>query len=122
MTADIKKYCLVIDIGKTHVKLHVLNQAFDSIFSKQMKNVVELGGQYPSINTDAIWQWLVMGLKEAASLYHIAAISITTHGATAALIIWNATVNDGLVLPILDYEYQGINDDIAEYTALRPSI
>ncbi len=120
MTADIKKYCLVIDIGKTHVKLHVLNQAFDSVFSKQMKNVVELNGQYPSINTDAIWQWLVMGFKEAASLYHIGAISITTHGATAALINRNATVNDGLVLPILDYEYQGINADIPEYTALRP--
>ena len=105
MTTDIKKYSLVIDIGKTHIKLHLLNEILDSVFSKQMKNVVEQNGEYPSINTDAIWQWLVIGIKEAATLHKISAISITTHGATAALINRNSSVNDGLVLPILDYEY-----------------
>lgn len=120
MTTDIKKYSLVIDIGKTHIKLHLLNEILDSVFSKQMKNVVEQNGEYPSINTDAIWQWLVIGIKEAANLHKISAISITTHGATAALINRNSSVNDGLVLPILDYEYQGINAELPEYTALRP--
>jgi len=117
---DKVKYSLVLDIGKTHIKLHVLNDFFDSVFSKQMKNIVELGGQYPSINTDAIWQWLVDGIKEVSCQYQISAISITTHGATAALIDRNSSNADGLVLPILDYEYQGIEADIPEYNTLRP--
>ena len=54
MTIDVKTNTLVIDIGKTHIKLHVLNDAFDSVSSKQMKNVVELKGDYPSINVTAI--------------------------------------------------------------------
>ncbi len=120
MTIKNNKYSLVIDIGKTHIKLHVLNDLFNSIFSKQMKNVVELRGQYPCINTDAIWQWLLEGIKEASNLYEIIAISITTHGATAALVDRNSNVSDGLVLPILDYEFQGIIADTPKYSELRP--
>ena len=120
MTIDIKINTLVIDIGKTHVKLHVLDGAFASVFSKQMKNVVELKGGYPSINVTAIWQWLVDGIKEVTKSYTISAISITTHGATAALINSNADNSDGLVLPILDYEYQDITVATAEYVDIRP--
>lgn len=121
MTIDIKINTLVIDIGKTHVKLHVLDGAFASVFSKQMKNVVELKGGYPSINVTAIWQWLVDGIKEVTKSYTISAISITTHGATAALINSNADNSDGLVLPILDYEYQDITVATPEYVDIRPN-
>ncbi|MEW6998551.1 FGGY-family carbohydrate kinase [Colwelliaceae bacterium BS250] len=120
MTSDIKINTLVIDIGKTHVKLHVLDNLFSSIFSKQMKNVVELKGDYPSINVTAIWQWLADGIKDVTKNYSISAISITTHGATAALINSNALNSDGLVLPILDYEYQDITVATAEYVDIRP--
>lgn len=120
MTVDIKTNTVVIDIGKTHAKLHVLDGNFTSVFSKQMKNVVELKGDYPSINTSAIWQWLVEGIKDIAKNYSISAISITTHGATAALINSYAPNSDGLVLPILDYEYQGITAATPEYVDMRP--
>jgi sugar (pentulose or hexulose) kinase len=120
MTIDIKTNTVVIDIGKTHVKLYVLDGAFASVFSKQMKNVVELKGDYPSINVTAIWQWLVDGIKEVTKSYTISAISITTHGATAALINSNDANSDGLVLPILDYEYQGITVATTEYVDIRP--
>lgn len=114
------KQRLIIDIGKTHVKLHVLNDAFESVFSKQTKNVGQHDGPYPSVNVSAIWQWLMATIKEASAQYKITAISITTHGATAALINRNKVENGALVLPILDYEYQGIRADTHEYESLRP--
>ena len=120
MTIDIKTNTVVIDIGKTHVKLYVLDGAFASVFSKQMKNVVELKGDYPSINVSVIWQWIADGIKEATKNYSISAITITTHGATAALINRNAANSDGLVLPILDYEYQDITVATPEYGDIRP--
>jgi sugar (pentulose or hexulose) kinase len=115
-----EKQILIIDIGKTHVKLHVLNSALDSVFSKQMKNIIDKNGLYPSVNITAIWRWLMSTIKEATSQYPISTMSITTHGATAALINRNKIVDGSLVLPILDYEYQGITEDTSEYTSLRP--
>jgi sugar (pentulose or hexulose) kinase len=120
MSVEIKTNTLVIDIGKTHVKLHVLDVAFVSVFSKQMKNVIELKGDYPSVNTSAIWQWIVDGIKKVTKNHLISAITITTHGATAALINRNADNSDGLVLPILDYEYQDITSATLEYVDIRP--
>jgi sugar (pentulose or hexulose) kinase len=111
---------LVIDIGKTHVKLHVLDPTFTSLFSKQMRNEVETQADYPSINITAIWQWLVKGIKEVTKIYSIRAISITAHGATTALINRNTVGSAGLVLPIMDYEYQGITSATPEYTNIRP--
>mgnify|MGYP000536616483 CR=1 FL=1 len=121
MTTNTNTNSLVIDIGKTHVKLHVLDNHFDSIFSKQMKNVVIPDGIYPSIDTDGIWSWLVENIKEATSIYQINGITITTHGATAALIDRNSSAADGLVLPVLDYEFTGLTADTPEYESLRPS-
>ncbi|WKD26443.1 FGGY family carbohydrate kinase (plasmid) [Pseudoalteromonas sp. KG3] len=121
MTTQTTAYSLVIDIGKTHVKLHVLDNKYNSLFSKQMKNTVVNEGDFPSINTSEIWSWLIAGIKEITPTYRINAINITTHGATAALIDRNSTGTDGLVLPILDYEYTGVYDQSPEYEIIRPS-
>lgn len=114
-------FTLVIDIGKTHVKLHVLDDVFKSIFSKQMKNEVLLNEIYPCINTDKIWNWLVTGIQDVTNKYNVKAINITTHGATAALINRESSSKDGLVLPILDYEYSEIFESNPEYEEIRPS-
>ena len=121
MTIQAAAYSLVIDIGKTHVKLHVLDSKFNSIFSKQMKNTVVNEGAFPSINTNEIWGWLIAGIKEITPAYRINAINITTHGATAALIDRNSVDTDGLVLPILDYEYTGVYSQSPGYESVRPS-
>lgn len=121
MTTQTTAYSLVIDIGKTHVKLHVLDNKFNSLFSKQMKNTVVNDGAFPSINTSEIWSWLIAGIKEITPVYRINAINITTHGATAALIDRHSTGTDGLVLPILDYEYTGVYEQSPEYEIIRPS-
>ncbi|MEP1445305.1 MAG: FGGY family carbohydrate kinase [Paraglaciecola sp.] len=120
MVDEITKYLLVIDIGKTHIKLHVLDGNLQSILSKQTQNVVDTKGEYPSFNVTYIWNWLIDGIKAVSEIYLISSISITTHGATAALINRHTASNDGLVFPVLDYEYQGISSCNREYAALRP--
>lgn len=121
MTTNPNNYSLVIDIGKTHVKLHVLDHSFHSVFSKQMKNEVIQGSNYPYANTEKIWLWLVTNIKQAAKEFNINAVTITTHGATAALIDRTATDSDGLVLPVLDYEYSELVDKTSEYSKIRPN-
>ncbi len=122
MTLSIHKKSLVIDIGKTHVKLHVLDDHFHSIFSRQMKNQVVNGGIYPSADVDKIWHWLVGNIKAATAEHtDISALTITTHGATAALIDSNKPNAGGLVLPVLDYEYSELEEKTPDYEKVRPS-
>lgn len=105
---SLANYMLVFDVGKTHIKLHLLNENLQTISSQVMENHVNNCAPYPHYNIDAIWQWLLTGIKQAVTQTPISAISITTHGATAALINRHAK-GSALVLPILDYEYNGIN-------------
>jgi sugar (pentulose or hexulose) kinase len=112
-----KQHCLVLDIGKTHVKLHVLDSEFNSVIETKIENIINKAGEYPSANTELIWQWLITGIKEVTADYDLSAISITTHGATAAIIDRHSSHIDGLVLPILDYEYSFVDSD---YAAVRP--
>lgn len=119
MEKKLSSNSLVIDIGKTHIKIHVLTDALESVFSKQMGNEVVFSTGYPSVNIEKIWQWLQAGIKEITALYRISAISITTHGATAALINRNKNQNDALVLPVLDYEFDGLERTNESYQLQR---
>jgi len=118
-------YCLILDIGKTNVKLHVLDENRKSVFSESRGNKVLVNDIYPCADVDGIWQWMIEVCQRLSSEFTINAISITTHGATAALIDRNTNaLHNGLVIPILDYEYTGINfNDPAidlTYETLRP--
>ena len=112
-------YSLVFDVGKTHVELHVLNADCESVSSSAMLNRVVRRQPYPHYDTEGIWRWLLNGIEEAANLYAVDSICITTHGATAALVDRNAG-GSGLVLPIIDYEYDDIETYNEEYNAIRP--
>lgn len=114
-----KPKTLVIDIGKTHVKVHVLDN-FSSVFSTQMTNSVDVSGQYPSANIQLIWAWLCESIKSISKTTNISKITITTHGATAALINRNLATEKALVLPVLDYEYEAIREDFPDYENVRP--
>ncbi|MCC5453285.1 hypothetical protein LMJ53_16340 [Rheinheimera sp. UJ51] len=112
-------YILIIDIGKTHIKLHVLDCNFQSVYSKQMTNIVDHSQIYDCTDVNKIWQWLVSNIRTFAQQYPIGKITITTHGATAALIDREADSNDGLVLPVLDYESAVTYEQSSQYDALR---
>lgn len=113
-------HILIIDIGKTHVKLHVLDNDLKSVYARQMSNTVDFTSHYPCAKVSDIWLWLCETIQTMSSDYNIKKLTITTHGATAALIDRNATQGNGLVLPVLDYEHVAIFDDVPEYEQIRP--
>lgn len=122
---------LILDVGKTHVKLHLLDNTGTSVFSRETPNRVLDSAPYPHFDVEGLWQWMLAGIKEAAREHQISAVSITTHGAAAALIDrhWQGEEGDGeeggekagLVLPLLDYEYAGIESCNSRYRDLRPA-
>lgn len=107
----------VVDVGKTNVKLVVVDAAErDEIWVRTTPNVVLRNGRYPHADVAAIEAFLCDALADATAAVGIDAVSITTHGATGALI-----GPDGLVLPVLDYEYDGPDALDAEYARIRPA-
>ncbi|UTF60408.1 FGGY-family carbohydrate kinase [Gilvimarinus sp. DA14] len=112
-------YVVVLDIGKTNIKVHVLDERMQSVFEQAKSNTVVNANPYPHFDVDAIWEWFLDVLKGVTDKFSIDAISVTTHGATAALVDRTRSDN-GLVLPVLDYEFSGpdsVNDD---YAQVRP--
>ncbi|MBN9624051.1 MAG: hypothetical protein J0H06_14070 [Actinobacteria bacterium] len=104
---------VVLDIGKTNAKLALVDAGTRAIVEiRTTANEVLREGLYPHFDTDRLWSWIVAGLKDYAAKGRIGCISTTTHGAAVAIL-----GPDGLVLPILDYEYAG-PDSVAE--AYRP--
>lgn len=107
----------VIDIGKTHAKVILLNAATGAeTASRKIANGVLMDMPYPHYDIDALWAFILRALGEFANDPGYQAISITTHGASAVLL-----AEDGaLAMPVLDYEHtypQTVRD---AYAALRP--
>jgi sugar (pentulose or hexulose) kinase len=106
---------IVLDIGKTNVKL-VLVDADGAVLAEQRSpNAILQDGLYPHHDTERIWLWMLAAMKVFSSVAHVGAIVPVTHGATAALVD-----DDGLVLPVLDYEYELPASQRAHYEAQRP--
>lgn len=115
----------VLDIGKTNVKLQLVdNSGLPAQSFSRRNSVLRAAATYPHADVNGIWAWLMAQLSDYAQVHEVDAVIVTTHGATAALICADAqeSVNhDGLVLPVLDYEFAGINECDAAYDALRPA-
>lgn len=107
----------VIDIGKTNAKLALVDLAARAeIAVRTCPNQVRPGPPWPHFDTEAIWAFLRRGLAELAASHGFGAISVTTHGAAAALL----DQRGALAAPVLDYEDPGPDDLRPEYEALRP--
>ncbi|MDE2384885.1 MAG: FGGY-family carbohydrate kinase [Alphaproteobacteria bacterium] len=107
----------VIDIGKTNAKLAVFDLATQREIDRHTTpNTVVNAAPYPHFDVDALWAFILASLKDLAAHHAINAISITTHGASAALLREDGT----LALPVLDYEHDGPDALAASYDALRP--
>lgn len=108
---------VVFDIGKTNIKLCALDLDTGALVERiHTTNDVGYDGRYPHADTERIWAWLQAGLAELGRTLDVRSIGITTHGATAACMD-----GDELALPVLDYEYPGIDSTRAEYHAVRPA-
>ncbi len=104
---------IVLDIGKTNVKLALVDAAGRLLAERRRPNAILHDGPYPHHDTDGIWDWMLATCRAFSGQARVTAIVPVTHGATAALVD-----DDGLVLPVLDYEtaLPGL-----DYAALRPA-
>lgn len=107
----------VIDIGKTNAKLALVDlESLSEIAVITRPNRVLPGPPYPHFDVEGHWQFLCDGLRRFQDDHGVDAISITTHGACAALL----GADGDLAAPILDYEFAGPEDTAAAYDAIRP--
>lgn len=104
----------VLDIGKTHAKLSLVDGEGAIRRSLSRANEPrEISGR-GVLDTEGIALWLVAGLKTLKAIEPIEAIVPVAHGAAAAY------VGKGeLAAPVLDYETAIPPDVLARYRALR---
>jgi len=107
----------VIDIGKSNAKLALVDlEGLTELSVRKMANRPLTSGPYPHHDVEALWSFILQGLSEFGRQYQVDAISVTAHGATAALV-----GEDGsLALPVLDYEHNGPDSLRADYQTVRP--
>jgi sugar (pentulose or hexulose) kinase len=111
--------CLVLDVGKTSVKIHVLDDRQRSLATHTKDNQVLKNNPYPHADVDGIWQWMMEVFRTCSAEYEIEAIAVSAHGATAALVD-SALPGNGLAIPIMDYEWPGVESPGDAYEQLRP--
>lgn len=106
----------VLDVGKSNAKAVLFELAEGrELMVRTMPNTVRRDGPYPHFDTDRIWRFALDAFREMAERHAIDAVSITTHGASVALI-----GEDDLALPVLDYEHP-LPDEIQDaYDRVRP--
>lgn len=111
------KRIAILDIGKTNAKVVVLDAAGgEEIAARRMPNTVLRDGPYPHYDIEALWRFFLTSLAEFAQEPGFDAISITTHGASAALVAEDGT----LAMPVLDYELEYPTEIRAAYAAIKP--
>lgn len=110
------RFVAVLDVGKTNVKvvLHDLSTGAD-LFVRTRPNAVVAVPPYPHFDVEGIWDFALEALAALAAEHAVDALTVTTHGASAVLL-----GDDGLAMPVLDYEHAAIDDVRAAYDAVRP--
>jgi L-fuculokinase len=102
----------VFDVGKSNVRLSAVNDSGVALTTLERQNTVDNSPPYPHFDADALYTWLLDGLATLARDFDIHSVVPVTHGACAALVDDN-----GLVLPIMDYEFRGVSDVDSDYDA-----
>ena len=98
-----KKLNIVLDIGKTNVKLIFLDekgQFFKEIKTKQTLKFYKKKISY--LNSEKIINWLLLNLNKFSTVYNFKKFVCTTHGATVAFI----NHHDQEIIASTDYEYK----------------
>ncbi|EKF57481.1 MAG: FGGY-family carbohydrate kinase [Agrobacterium albertimagni] len=107
----------VIDVGKTNAKVVLVDgRTGTELAVRKTANRVIPGPPYPHFDIEALWAFMLRSLKEFAAGPGFDALSITTHGASAALL----NNEGGLALPVLDYEHLYPDAITETYGKLRP--
>ena len=101
------RYIAVIDLGKTNSKVALVDahEATELTVETQPAQTRQTDG-YTSLDSDAIEAFIKSSLRKLARFHQLDAITVTTHAATAGLV----DINGQLALPVMDYEFQGVDD------------
>ncbi|TRC93554.1 carbohydrate kinase [Mesorhizobium sp. WSM4303] len=111
------RHIAVIDIGKTNAKVALVDLVtLSEVALRRMANAPLRQPPYPHHDVEALWTFILNSLASLNREQRIDAISITTHGATGVLV----DASGELVLPVLDYEFDGPDRLASEYDAIRP--
>ncbi|WP_271898755.1 FGGY-family carbohydrate kinase [Candidatus Phyllobacterium onerii] len=106
----------VMDVGKTNAKVVIVDAATGTeIASRSTQNRVAKDGLYPHYDIEALWAFFVDTLAIFAQSPGFDAISVTAHGAAAALL-----GDNDLAMPVIDYEHVYPDNVRTAYAALRP--
>ena len=114
----VPRHIAVLDIGKTNVKLVLVDT--EALAERQVlsrANRVLPGPPYPHYDTDGIWAFLIDGLRTLHAEARIDAVTVTGHGASGVLL----AANGGLAAPVIDYEFDGPDALASDYDAIRPA-
>jgi sugar (pentulose or hexulose) kinase len=107
-----------LDVGKTNVKVVLFDEGGAILAERSRPNAAlppDREWPYPRLDVEMIWRFALEALGELNAVAPIAAISISTHGASGVLVDEN-----GPSPPPMDYEFDGFGEIDAEYDALRP--
>ena len=108
---------VVLDIGKTHVKVILFDiDKLEELVVFQTSNKVLNKDPYPHFDVEALKSFIIKSLRELSKNYRVDSIFTSTHGACAALMS-----KGELVLPVLDYEFEGPDRLKDEYNQIRPA-
>jgi sugar (pentulose or hexulose) kinase len=110
----------VLDIGKTNVKVALFDGEGRLLAEKSQPNASLAGPPYRHYDTAAIWRFLIAALAELGQSHPIDTIVPTTHGATVAFVSGDPDREEGLALPIIDYEDPCVEEIEPSYAAIRP--
>jgi L-fuculokinase len=105
----------VIDVGKTHSKIALLDRETAAVtWSNECESRVRLGGAFGELDVVEIEKWLIASLKEAPDKARLRTLVPVAHGATAALVGRN-----GELLSVPDYEDGAFDAVRSTYAELR---
>lgn len=117
MIADKASVVVVFDVGKTHVKLLAIEPGGGRVIEAlQTENRPIDGAPYLHVDVEAIFVWMTLALGDFARRFDIEAIIPSAYGSTAALID-----DDGLVLPMMDYEAEPPLEIAQAYAEAAPA-
>ncbi len=118
MHKPVVRFVAVIDLGKTNSKVALVD-TLECVEITVIKQPAAVSSEslYPSLDHHAIEVFVIDALQALSSTHSIDAITVTTHGATAALL----TESGQLAMPVMDYEFTDIDQLRDEYEQHRPS-
>ncbi|MCB1488914.1 MAG: carbohydrate kinase [Bauldia sp.] len=106
----------VLDVGKTNVKLTAASRDGQLLETVSLANGPGASPPYLHVDTGRIDAWLLDVLPAMVRRHDIGAIVATGHGSAGALVD-----DDGLVMPMVDYEAEMPEAVTAAYVALVDS-